>query len=95
MTYPTPLSRIAAGFNDGSVSALKLADTALARIHDEGFAPGAQIFTRVYDASARAEALAADHRRAAGLSQGPLACSCVPTHDPQLMHLSPVCIQPA
>ncbi|WP_372084609.1 amidase [Tistrella mobilis] len=73
MTYPTPLSRIAAGFNDGSVSALKLAETALARIHDEGFAPGAQIFTRVYDASARAEALAADHRRAAGLSQGPLA----------------------
>lgn len=73
MTYPTPLADVAAGFHDGTVSARKLAETALARIHDEGFAPGAQIFTRVYDAGARAAALSADHLRAAGIAQGPLA----------------------
>lgn len=70
-SFPT-LATLAHRLEAGRTTAVKLAETCLARIEDPA-GEGGRAFTRVYRPQALAAALASDRLRAAGLRPGPLA----------------------
>jgi len=67
----TTIAQHAADLQAGRTSSTGLVEAALERIHAPA-GEGARAFTRVYDASARAEARASDELRAAGLARSPV-----------------------